>query len=249
MELHLMSQARTGKGCYMPAPEPRRRHTGRDRLTASHWKPRLLLGGMLERAVCWSHQQNQHTCSPLKRFSGRFSKPNIMHYHSQRFSHNACEICASHSLLGSSRPNTLMAVPINTVPSHNVEKDMYSATVHTNEKDSVRHVGITGGNKKSFDEAYDFLRTHDANRDAADLDIKRIRRKIDYWILPLFYLNYLLQFLDKSLLGFAIIMGLEKDLGLKGNELNNIASSLWWRTSWRLHSWAQYLTKSPSPDS
>ncbi|KAF2167063.1 hypothetical protein M409DRAFT_66146 [Zasmidium cellare ATCC 36951] len=110
-----------------------------------------------------------------------------------------------------------MAVPINAVPSHNVEKVMYSATVHTTEK-----------TLKSLDEAYDFLCSHDANRDAADLDIKRIRRKIDYWILPIFYLNYLLQFLDKSLLGYAIIMGLEKDLGLKGNELNNIASSLWW---------------------
>ncbi|KAK4493709.1 hypothetical protein PRZ48_014894 [Zasmidium cellare] len=120
-----------------------------------------------------------------------------------------------------------MAVPINSVPSHNVEKVMYSATVQTTINDSDRHDSVIGGNKKSLDEAYDFLCSHDTTQ-AAGLDIKRIRRKIDYYVMPLFYLNFLAQFLDKSLLAYAIIMGIEKDLGLKGNELNNVVSSLWW---------------------
>lgn len=153
---------------------------------------------------------------------------NGRHSHSQRLSHNACEICSSHSLLGPCRPNALMAVPINTVPSHNVEKVVYSATIHTTVKHSERRTSVSGGNKKSLDEAYDFLCTHSASTESVGLDIRRIRRKVDYYVVPLFYLNYLSQFLDKTLLSYAIVMGLPKDLKLKGNELNNIASSLWW---------------------
>lgn len=149
------------------------------------------------------------------------------HFHAERLSHITCEICASHAVLASNRQNTLMAVPLSTVPSTNVEKVVYSATLHTAANDPNRHVSISGGNKKSLDEAYDFLRTHNV-REAGGLDIKRIRRKVDWHVMPLFYLNYLTQLLDKMLLSFAIVMGLEKDTGMKGNQLNNVASSLWW---------------------
>lgn len=121
-----------------------------------------------------------------------------------------------------------MAVPLNDLPSTNVEKVFYSTTVNTTVPQPTHQVSISGGRKRSLDEAYDFLCSHSNAHDVGALEIRRIRRKVDYRIVPILYLNYFIQFLDKFLLSYAIIMGLEKDIGMKGNQLNNAASALWW---------------------
>ncbi|KAJ5712962.1 uncharacterized protein N7483_010143, partial [Penicillium malachiteum] len=51
-----------------------------------------------------------------------------------------------------------------------------------------------------------------------------VRRRIDYRLLPLMFCCYLLQFLDKVTLNYAAVMGLKKDLSLKGNEFSNTAT-------------------------
>lgn len=84
------------------------------------------------------------------------------------------------------------------------------------------------GNRKSVDEAYDFLAQHVDITGGEGVDLTRVRRRIDWHIVPIMFALYFFQFLDKSLLNYAIIMGMPKDLKLKGNELNNVASSLWW---------------------
>lgn len=47
---------------------------------------------------------------------------------------------------------------------------------------------------------------------------KKLLRKIDLCLLPLLTLSYMLQFLDKQTLNFASIMGMIKDLDLRGSQ-------------------------------
>ncbi|KAF8523418.1 major facilitator superfamily domain-containing protein [Gautieria morchelliformis] len=49
---------------------------------------------------------------------------------------------------------------------------------------------------------------------------KRLLRKLDWALLPLFALLYLTNFIDRTAIGNAKVAGLEKDLGLKGLDYN-----------------------------
>lgn len=51
------------------------------------------------------------------------------------------------------------------------------------------------------DQAYNFLTSVNASSDAAaQIDLKRLRRKIDWWIVPIMFCCYTMQFIDKVLL-------------------------------------------------
>lgn len=48
------------------------------------------------------------------------------------------------------------------------------------------------------DQAYNFLTSNNASSDAASrVDLKRLRRKIDWYIVPIMFLCYTMQFIDK----------------------------------------------------
>ncbi|GJD03602.1 Major facilitator superfamily transporter [Colletotrichum higginsianum IMI 349063] len=82
-------------------------------------------------------------------------------------------------------------------------------------------------NNNNVDAAWKFLNTHrDAGDGTASVDIDALRRKIDWRIVPLMFLCYTMQFLDKVILNYAAVMGLSKDLKLVGNEFSNIATFL-----------------------
>ncbi|KAF7188944.1 putative transporter [Pseudocercospora fuligena] len=81
--------------------------------------------------------------------------------------------------------------------------------------------------ESGLDDAYVFLRDN-ATLDANEVDLKRLRRKIDRHLLPLCFCIRFMQGLDGHLLNYAIVMGLPEDLNLKGQQLNNIASSIHW---------------------
>ncbi|GAD99523.1 conserved hypothetical protein [Paecilomyces variotii No. 5] len=55
-------------------------------------------------------------------------------------------------------------------------------------------------------------------------DNKRILRKTDLVILPILIWIYFLQILDKSLLGYASVFGLQKDTGLVGSQYSMVGS-------------------------
>jgi hypothetical protein len=77
-----------------------------------------------------------------------------------------------------------------------------------------------------LDTAWKYL---DANRDAdtgEPIDLTALRRKIDWHIVPLMFLCYTLQFLDKVILNYANVMGLQKDLNMGGNDFSNVATFL-----------------------
>ncbi|GKZ58781.1 hypothetical protein AnigIFM49718_004617 [Aspergillus niger] len=49
-------------------------------------------------------------------------------------------------------------------------------------------------------------------------------RRIDWRILPIMFLTYFLQFLDKVALNYANVMGMQDDLGMKGNDFSWLAT-------------------------
>ncbi|KAM0289623.1 hypothetical protein ACHAO9_005910 [Fusarium lateritium] len=79
----------------------------------------------------------------------------------------------------------------------------------------------------NVDAAWKFL---DQNRDVAGaseaVDIGSMRRKIDWHIVPLMFCCYTMQFLDKVILNYSAVMGLNQDLKLQGNDFSNIATFL-----------------------
>ncbi|PWY84766.1 putative MFS transporter [Aspergillus heteromorphus CBS 117.55] len=97
------------------------------------------------------------------------------------------------------------------------------------------------------DEAVLYLEGHaTAESDALQTDLRALRRKIDFRLLPFMFCCYVLQFLDKVMLNvsvvtqpfsspsgrsntvgagqYAAVMGMKTDLGLKGNEYTNTAT-------------------------
>ncbi|KAJ3486072.1 hypothetical protein NLG97_g6685 [Lecanicillium saksenae] len=76
------------------------------------------------------------------------------------------------------------------------------------------------------DAAWSFLNEH---RDAPGVDqvnLKSLRTRIDFRIVPLMFLCYTMQFLDKVIYNYAAIMGIKKDLDLTGNRFSNVATFL-----------------------
>ena len=98
-----------------------------------------------------------------------------------------------------------------------------SSIMQSQEKYGVSHAAIiTPGvhiedlRKQSLDEAYDFIQTHDTHVAYDEAALKRLRKKIDWKVVPILYLIFGIQFLDKYLMNYAIVMGLAKDLKLEG---------------------------------
>jgi predicted MFS family arabinose efflux permease len=81
------------------------------------------------------------------------------------------------------------------------------------------------------DSAWQFLNDHReaTSQDGTageEINVDKLRRKINYRIVPLMFCCYTMQFHDKVILNYAAVMGLPKDLNLKGNEFSNIATFL-----------------------
>lgn len=75
------------------------------------------------------------------------------------------------------------------------------------------------------DAALSFLRKSSATpiRPMSPADEKRLLRKIDWMIMPLMWCCYCLQYLDKTLINYANVMGLSDDANLTGNQFSTLA--------------------------
>ena len=67
---------------------------------------------------------------------------------------------------------------------------------------------------KDADKALDFLRTEAEAGETDLIDEAQLVRKIDLMIVPIMFGCYCLQYLDKSLLNYASVMGLLEDADL-----------------------------------
>jgi len=72
------------------------------------------------------------------------------------------------------------------------------------------------------DAALQFLRDKEVGTVAEFHDSAALRRKIDLRVMPLLMGIYFLQYLDKTLLNYAAVMGIKEHL--KGNEYNNLGT-------------------------
>ncbi|KAL9533038.1 Thiamine pathway transporter [Sphaerulina musiva] len=73
------------------------------------------------------------------------------------------------------------------------------------------------------DAALDFLRHEGPVREMTVEDEKRLVRKIDWMIMPLMWMCYCLQYLDKTLINYANVMGLEEDTNMSKDEYSHLA--------------------------
>ncbi|KAF3479891.1 allantoate permease [Arthroderma uncinatum] len=84
------------------------------------------------------------------------------------------------------------------------------------------------GTPRDLDQAYQFLQTYGETSDGEEAtaeDLKKIRWKVDLYIIPIMFVCYTMQFIDKVSLNYAAVMGLNKDLKLKGNNFSNAATA------------------------
>lgn len=69
--------------------------------------------------------------------------------------------------------------------------------------------------------------------------LRKLRWKIDLVILPMFLITQALQFMDKTSLNYANILGYQAALGLKGQEFNYLSASAYFSDGkWKLPAWS-----------
>lgn len=83
---------------------------------------------------------------------------------------------------------------------------------------------VVHSDSEDYDDALQYLHAHtDAVTDS--IDLRRLRHKIDWHILPLMFACYVLQFIDKVVINYAAVMGITKDLRLTRNDFTNVATA------------------------
>ncbi|OAL71791.1 MFS transporter [Trichophyton violaceum] len=91
-----------------------------------------------------------------------------------------------------------------------------------------KEMPVTSGASRDLDQAYRFLQQYGESGESAQAsaaELKRIRWKVDLYIIPIMFVCYTMQFIDKVSLNYAAVMGLNKDLKLKGNNFSNAATA------------------------
>ena len=87
---------------------------------------------------------------------------------------------------------------------------------------SMEVVGVVK-DLRHADAALEFLRTEGFASPMSAEDEKRLRSKIDWRVVPLMLATYLLQYLDKTLVNYANVMGLQRDTHITGDQFSQLA--------------------------
>lgn len=77
---------------------------------------------------------------------------------------------------------------------------------------------------KNADAALDFLRFEGEGVEMTAEDEKALVRKIDWMIMPLMWCCYVAQYLDKTLINYAAVMGLYEDANITKADFSNLVS-------------------------
>ncbi|KAL9584745.1 MAG: hypothetical protein Q9212_001935 [Teloschistes hypoglaucus] len=100
----------------------------------------------------------------------------------------------------------------------------------TSSRDTASSQGQGVGDKShtqhgsNLDQAYWYVQDSQNVVEATPRELRSLRRKIDFWIVPIMFCCYTMQFIDKVSLNYAAVMGLNKELKLKSNEFSNAAT-------------------------
>ena len=102
------------------------------------------------------------------------------------------------------------------------------APLHDPEKDAVSQPPVPSpsiddditpspASSTHLDDNYElYKRAKDIEAD--DEEVKRVLRKIDYRIIPVLFVTYMLQYLDKNSINFSSVYGLQKGTHLVGQD-------------------------------
>ncbi|CAG8333617.1 unnamed protein product [Penicillium salamii] len=82
---------------------------------------------------------------------------------------------------------------------------------------------VSSGDSKQVDESYDFYKQHQGLEYTPE-EAKKVLRKIDVVIIPLLFLIYMLQYLDKNSINFASVYGLKSGTHLHGQQYSWLSS-------------------------
>ncbi|KAH7342983.1 putative MFS transporter [Rhexocercosporidium sp. MPI-PUGE-AT-0058] len=75
-----------------------------------------------------------------------------------------------------------------------------------------------------LDKAYNYIQ-NTASLDIGDVDIRAVRRKVDFRLIPVMLMVYTMQVLDKVNVNYAAVMGFNQDLHLKGNNFSDATTA------------------------
>lgn len=79
---------------------------------------------------------------------------------------------------------------------------------------------------KNADAALDFLRHEEGAVEMTAEDEKRLVRKIDWMVMPLMWCCYFAQYLDKTLINYAAVMGLYDDAHITKDDFSKLVGAL-----------------------
>jgi len=116
-----------------------------------------------------------------------------------------------------------MAASLHDVSPAEDLKDVKRSLSRGHSSPSISEGVVASKTGKDADAALNFLR-HEA--DAAAMtpeDEKRLVRKIDWMIVPLMWACYFLQYLDKTLINYAAVMGLYVDANITTKQFSDLA--------------------------
>jgi ACS family allantoate permease-like MFS transporter len=79
-------------------------------------------------------------------------------------------------------------------------------------------------NSVGHSKAQELLAHHHVDFDPDSAEAKRVLRKIDMRLMPMIFMIYLLQLMDKNSLSFAAIMGIRRDANLTPSQYSWLGS-------------------------
>ena len=90
---------------------------------------------------------------------------------------------------------------------------------------TIDHENVVGEVKdvSNADAALDFLRSGGDVPPMTPEDERRLKHKVDWRVVPLMLACYILQYLDKTLINYANVMGLQKDTNISGDQYSQLA--------------------------
>lgn len=110
-----------------------------------------------------------------------------------------------------------------SVPEKEVVHESKSGNTSPSPPHSDIEIGVVEEPSKNGDEALEFLKSaHDVGVLTPE-DERRLVRKIDWMIMPLMWCCYCLQYLDKTLVNYAAVMGLYEDANISTSHFANLA--------------------------
>ncbi|KFY11037.1 hypothetical protein V492_04717 [Pseudogymnoascus sp. VKM F-4246] len=77
---------------------------------------------------------------------------------------------------------------------------------------------------RELDRAFVYLAAQNQSNLDSNVDLKALRRKVDWHIIPVMTACFALQFVDKVLINYSGVMGIREELHLVGNDFSNASS-------------------------